>query len=212
MTSKPGSPFPSGFVITTPRLRITPLDPTNQAHCTFLAHLWNTDLFIRSCGRTSVLDAKSASEFINTRVLADYACNKHGMFLVSLQDQDTMSLQPLPIGTVSLLKGAPPNRHYLAPDIGYAILPEMNGKGYATEAAKGLIEWAKGELGITGVFGFCDATNLHSRRVLEKIGMEFRGIAALEMFGGAESAVCTLPGMSEDLSDYGLTEDIRNEK
>ncbi|KAJ5546757.1 hypothetical protein N7494_004342 [Penicillium frequentans] len=211
MTSKPGSPFPSGFVITTPRLRITPLDPTNEAHCTFLAHLWNTDLFFRSCGRTSVLDTRSASDFITTRVLADYARNKHGMFLVSLQEQDPMSLQPIPIGTVSLLKGAPPNRHYLAPDIGYAILPEMNGKGYATEAAKELIEWAKAELGITGVFGFCDARNLHSRRVLEKIGMEFRGIAALEMFGGAVSAVCTLPGMSEDLSVYGLTEDIRKE-
>jgi len=123
-----------------------------------------------------------------------------------------MPSSPIPIGTVSLMKGAPPNRHYTAPDVGYAILPEMNGKGYATEAGKGLIEWAKVELGVTGVFGFCDSTNLHSRRVLEKIGMEFRGIAALEVFGGAESAVCTLPGMSEDLSVYGLTEDIRKEE
>jgi RimJ/RimL family protein N-acetyltransferase len=109
------------------------------------------------------------------------------------------------------MKGAPPNRHYLAPDIGYAILPEMNGRGYATEAAKGLLEWARVELGITDVFGFCDTKNLHSRRVLEKIGMEFKGFAALEVFGGANSAVCTLPGMSEDLSVYGLTEDIRKE-
>ncbi|KAJ5630794.1 uncharacterized protein N7484_010894 [Penicillium longicatenatum] len=206
------SPFPSGFAIITPRLRITPLDPSNETHCTFLAQLWNTDLFIRSCGRTSVVDATSASEFIRTRILADYERNKHGMFLVSLQEQDPQSFPPIPIGTVSLMKGAPPNRHYLAPDIGYAILPEMNGRGYATEAAKGLLEWARVELGITDVFGFCDARNLHSRRVLEKLGMDFRGVAALEVFGGAESAVCTLPGMSEDLSVYGLTEDIRKEE
>lgn len=212
MTSPPQSPFPSGFVITTPRLRITPMDPTNETHCTFLARLWNTDLFIRTCGRTSVVDTTSAAEFMRTRVLADYARNKYGMFLVSLQEEDAIPSQPIPIGTVSLLKGAPPDRHYTAPDIGYAILPEMNGKGYATEAAKGLIGWAKAELGITGVFGFCGATNLHSRRVLEKIGLEFRGIAALEMFGGAESAVCTLPGMGEDLGVYGLTENIRTEK
>ncbi|KAJ5637599.1 hypothetical protein N7490_007478 [Penicillium lividum] len=209
MTS-PKSPFPSGFTIKTPRLRIVPFDPTNETHCTFLPHLWNTDLFIRSCGRTSVLDPESASEFIRTRILADYARNKHGIFLVLLQE-DTELFPPIPIGTVSLMKGAPPNRHYLAPDIGYAILPEMNGRGYATEAAKGLIEYAKMELGITDFFGFCSATHSHSRRVLERIGMAFRGIAALEVFGGKESAVYALPEMSEDLSIYGLTEEIRKE-
>ncbi|KAJ5777433.1 hypothetical protein N7520_000679 [Penicillium odoratum] len=209
MTS-PKSPFPSDFTIRTPRLRIIPFDPTNETHCKFLPHLWNTDLCIRSCGPTSVVDPESASEFIRNRILADYARNKHGIFLVLLQ-HDTGLLPPTPIGTVSLMKGAPPNRHYLAPDIGYAIIPEMNGRGYATEAAKGLMEYAKKELGITDFFGFCNATNSHSRRVLEKIGMDFRGVAALEVFGREESAVYALPEMSEDLSVYGVTEEIRKE-
>ncbi|KAJ5939565.1 hypothetical protein N7466_002699 [Penicillium verhagenii] len=205
------SPFPSDFSITTSRLRIIPFDPNNQSHCTFLVYLYNTDLFINACGRTPVIDTASASEYIRNRIVADYIRHKHGIFLILLQDQgtDPFMFPPIPIGTVSLMKGAPPNRHYLAPDVGYAILPEMNGRGYATEAAKALLAWARASLGISDVFGFCDSTNFHSRRVLEKVGLRLRGIAALEAFGGAESAVYALPGMSEDLSVYDLTEKLQ---
>jgi RimJ/RimL family protein N-acetyltransferase len=108
------------------------------------------------------------------------------------------------------MKGAPPGPLYLAPDIGYTILPEESGKGYATEAAKGLLEYASGELDIHGAFGFCAATDMRSRRVLEKIGMDYRGVAALSVFGGKESAVYTLPGMEKDLAVYNLTEQLHD--
>jgi RimJ/RimL family protein N-acetyltransferase len=108
------------------------------------------------------------------------------------------------------MKGAPPGPHYLAPDIGYTILPEESGKGYATEAAKGLLEYAKVELDIHAAFGFCAATDMRSRRVLEKIRMEYRGVAALSVFGEKESAVYALPGMDQDLGVYNLTEDLND--
>lgn len=108
------------------------------------------------------------------------------------------------IGTVSLMKGAPPGPHYLAPDVGYAILPEQSGKGYATEGAVGLLGYAKTALGIDAVFGFCDVENKRSCRVLEKIGMEFRGVKSLKVFGGKASAVYALSDMSQDLGVYGL--------
>lgn len=201
--SEPKSVFPPDFAIQTPRLQIIPLNPQNKSHCEFLAYLWNTEQYKRSLGQSKVQDAKSAEEFIRTRVLADYARNKYGIFLVLLRDDLT------PIGTVSLMKGAPPNLHYLAPDVGYVILPEMTGRGYATEAAKGLIDYGREELGIEDVFGFCGSENMQSRKVLERIGMDFRGIAELKVFGNALSAIYALPGMKEDLSIYGITEDIQ---
>lgn len=164
---------------------------------------------MKSLGRSGISDASSAQTFIRNRVLADYERNKHGLFLVLLYDEETK--QTTPVGTASLMKGAPHGPHYLLPDVGYVILPEMNGRGYATEATEGLIEYAKNDLGIEGVFGFCGPNNIGSRRVLEKAGMEFRGIAELTVFGRL-SAIYALPGMSEDLSVYGVNEEIQKEE
>ncbi|KAJ5370364.1 uncharacterized protein N7496_006456 [Penicillium cataractarum] len=205
MTTEPVSPFPPGFAIATPRLQIHPFDPDNSSHCEFLVKLWNTDDFINSSGRTGIDTTEKAAAFIRRRVLADYARNRHGQFLVSLVEA---THPPKLIGCVSLMKGSPPGPHYLAPDVGYTILPEDIGKGYATEASKGLLEYARVELGIHAAFGFCAATDMRSRRVLEKIGMDYRGVAALSVFGGKESAVYTLHGMDKDLSVYNLTEDL----
>lgn len=107
------------------------------------------------------------------------------------------------MGTVSLMRGEAPNA-YLVPDIGYSMLPEESGKGYASEAGRGLIEYARRELGIQGVFGFCGRDDSRSRRVLEKIGLEFRGERRLRVFGGKESAVFASRVMSLDLKEYGL--------
>lgn len=196
----PESPFPAGFAITTPRLQITPFNPANQTHCTFLVHLWNTDDFINSCGRTSVNTPEKAAWFIQERVLPDYNRNRHGLFLVSLREGK-------PIGVVSLMKGAPPGPYYLAPDVGYTILPEESGKGYATEAGKGVLEYARRDLGVEDALGFCEAEDMRSRRVLEKIGLVFRGVGDLALFGGKRSAVYALPAM-KDLMAYGVTEGL----
>jgi RimJ/RimL family protein N-acetyltransferase len=189
-----------GFTIPTPRLQISPFDPNDSTHCAFLVQLWNTDDFVSSCGRTGISTPEKASAFLQRKVLGDYAYHGFGMFLVSRQSDEGLK----PIGTVSLMKGIPPSPHYLAPDLGYAMLPEESGQGYATEAAKGLLEYAQRERGLDAVFGFCSAANQRSCRVLEKLGMEFRGVKALKVFGGDESAVYVLPGMSEDLGVYGV--------
>lgn len=194
------SPFPPGFKISTPRLQITPFDPNNQTHCTFLVQLWNTDDFINSCGHTGIDTPEKASAFIQNRVIPSYARNRHGIFLVSLHDGRH-------IGNASLMKGSPPDAHYTAPDIGYTILPEESGKGYATEVGKGVLEYARKDLGIDVAFGFCAAENMRSRRVLEKIGLVFRGVADLVVFGGQRSAVYALPSMG-DLAVYNLTEKL----
>ena len=92
----------------------------------------------------------------------------------------------------------------LVPDIGFAIVPEENGKGYATEAAGALIDYAKGELGVEGVFGFGDPENAGSRRVMEKLGMEDRGVRKVAAFGGRETQVFVTKEMGRDLAEYNL--------
>lgn len=159
---------------------------------------------MKTCGRTGIDTAEKASNFLRNRVHADYARNNYGMFLVSLKPHEHASLaESTPIGSVSLMRGEPPNA-YLAPDIGYVFLTKETGKGYATEAALALLAYAKKEFGVISVFGFCGTDDTHSARVLEKIGLEFRGEKKLKVFGGRESAVYALPIMSQDLTLYGL--------
>lgn len=56
-------------------------------------------------------------------------------------------------------------------EIGYDIVPHYWGRGYATEAAKALIDWALGQPGVRRVTAECLRDNVASARVLEKAGM-----------------------------------------
>lgn len=61
-----------------------------------------------------------------------------------------------------------------APDIGelgWLFLPEYQGRGYATEAAKGLLEWGRDRLGLRHFVAHCDAENRASQAVMKKLGM-----------------------------------------
>lgn len=56
-------------------------------------------------------------------------------------------------------------------EIGYDIIPKYQGQGYATEMARGLIEWGFCHAGVRQVTAECLVGNAPSIRVLEKIGM-----------------------------------------
>ena len=58
-------------------------------------------------------------------------------------------------------------------DIGYRLLPEYWGKGYATESAVPSLEYGFIELNIDTICGIADKDNLASQKVLEKIGLNF---------------------------------------
>lgn len=55
-------------------------------------------------------------------------------------------------------------------EIGYAVVPDRRRRGYATEAARALAEWAAGQEGVTSVVATCDEDNLGSVRTLERVG------------------------------------------
>jgi RimJ/RimL family protein N-acetyltransferase len=57
-------------------------------------------------------------------------------------------------------------------EIAWSILPDHQGRGLATEAARRALLWA-GELGIPRVIALTLVENAASRRVMEKAGLEF---------------------------------------
>jgi RimJ/RimL family protein N-acetyltransferase len=56
-------------------------------------------------------------------------------------------------------------------EIGFVFDPRHQGKGFATEAAAALLEWAFSSAGLHRVIGRTEARNAASARVLEKLGM-----------------------------------------
>ncbi len=61
-------------------------------------------------------------------------------------------------------------------EIGWAIHPAEWGKGFAVEAARGLLEFAFTDLGAHRVVAFSHALNTASLRVMQKLGMEQDGL------------------------------------
>jgi RimJ/RimL family protein N-acetyltransferase len=62
------------------------------------------------------------------------------------------------------------------PEIGYWLGVPFWGKGYATEAARAVIDHAFGDLGYEHLLGGARVSNPASRRVLEKCGFQWTGV------------------------------------
>ncbi len=62
-------------------------------------------------------------------------------------------------------------------EVGYSVVPDRRRRGYATEAARAMVEWALGQPGIAVVVAGCDDNNEPSLRTLERIGFCRTGAA-----------------------------------
>lgn len=62
-------------------------------------------------------------------------------------------------------------------ELGYGVLEQHRGRGYATEATHALVHWALDQPGVMSVIAECEPDNVGSIRVLEKLGMERTGVS-----------------------------------
>jgi ribosomal-protein-alanine N-acetyltransferase len=60
-------------------------------------------------------------------------------------------------------------------ELGYELAPDVWGHGYATEAAYAMVSFGFRELGVHRICAYCNADNLASARVLERLGMQREG-------------------------------------
>lgn len=92
----------------------------------------------------------------------------------------------LVVGGIGLF-GPPENGQV---ELGYGIVESRRGRGYATEAARAMVQLALDLPGVTEVVAGVDPTNAASVRVLEKAGLSFRSQDGAE----AQYAVTHPPG------------------
>jgi RimJ/RimL family protein N-acetyltransferase len=58
-------------------------------------------------------------------------------------------------------------------EVGFVVHPAHQRKGYATEAARAMIDFAFSTVGVHRVIGRTEARNAASARVFEKLGMRY---------------------------------------
>ncbi|WP_018933105.1 GNAT family N-acetyltransferase [Gracilibacillus lacisalsi] len=84
-----------------------------------------------------------------------------GVWFVIDKDNDTV------IGDIGF-KGKPDSENTI--EVGYGIVPSLQGKGCATEAVKEIILWAFTSNSVKRITAECENNNVASIRVLEKLG------------------------------------------
>ena len=135
----------------------------------FILALLNEPSFIHNIGDRGVRTLDEARDYIINRMVASYENFGFGMYLVILKGTG------IPTGLCGLVK-----RDGLDDvDIGYAFLPQYWSKGYATESALAVKEYAKDTVGLERLVGITAPKNQGSIQVLEKIGLEFEKMVRL---------------------------------
>lgn len=135
----------------------------------FLVELMNSPHFLKYIGDRKVRTRTDAENYLTQGALASYQKNGFGMYLVEEKQTQT------PVGACGLVDR--PGIEDV--DIGYAFLPDFTGRGYASEAAKAMYDFALVRLKLIKLVAIVMPENKSSIRILEKLGMRFEQMITL---------------------------------
>jgi len=162
------------WLIETERLRLRPVTVDDTE---LMLAIWNDPAFIRNVSDRGIRTVEQAREAIESgaqKLFEDYG---YGPYCMSLKSDGTM------IGICGLFK----RDNLEDPDIGFGVLPDYCGKGYAGEAAAAVVNFARNELGITALTAIVSPTNAPSIGLIEKLGLTFDQMITMP---GDDDAIC----------------------
>ena len=107
-----------------------------------------------------IKNLEEAKEYLNENYIKYYKLDKGYRYAISLKDSNKV------IGYLNISDEK-------SQDLGYGVNKKYWGKGYATEACMGILEYLKNK-GHDYITATHDIKNIGSGKVLEKIGMEYK--------------------------------------
>jgi RimJ/RimL family protein N-acetyltransferase len=140
-----------------------------KADAEFVLGLLNEPSFIQNIGDRGVRTLEDAEGYMEKGPISSYVQNGFGLYVVASKVTGES------IGMCGLIK-----RDGIEDvDIGYAFLPRFWSRGYATEAARAVMKYARDVVRLKRVVAIVDPLNQPSIRVLEKLGMRFEKMIKL---------------------------------
>ena len=143
--------------------------PTSEDDAEFIFELLNTPNWIKYIGDRDVRSLEKAKAYIAEKMIPQLERLGYSNYtLIRKQDRKK-------IGTCGLydrdgLEGI---------DIGFALLPEFEKKGFAFEASNKLKEGAINEFGIERISAITTKDNVASQRLIVKLGLTLTGTIKL---------------------------------
>jgi RimJ/RimL family protein N-acetyltransferase len=136
----------------------------------FIRRLVNEPAWKLYIGDSRVTTLDEARNYLAQGPVAMYARLGFGLYLVELKTT------AVTIGICGLLK-----RESLEDvDLGFALLQEFWGQGYALESAAAVVDYGRTTFGLKRLAAISSPENLASARLLEKLGFRFERLAKLK--------------------------------
>ncbi len=129
----------------------------------------NQPSYHRFIGDRNLRSLSDMEDYLTQKILPSYPNNGFGLYKLSLRQTHQA------IGMFGLL-----SRPFLpAVDIGYVLLDEFSGKGYAFSAAQALVQYATTVLHLPRLLAIVLPGNVRSIHLLKKLGFTFQGTFSL---------------------------------
>lgn len=147
-------------IVETDRLRLREL---TMGDSEFIIELLNSPGWIKFIGDRNVQTLEDAQNYLQNGPMKLYRQHDFGLWMVELKTEQT------PIGICGLLKRDTLN----LPDLGFCLLPQFQGKGYAYESAKAAIEAGMKDYQLEKLCAITLPENNASIRLLGRLGFGF---------------------------------------
>lgn len=143
--------------------------------------IWNDPAFVRHVGDRGIRTIEEARTAMEEGAFKLYENFGYGPYCMVLKTDGTC------IGICGLFR----RDNLDDPDIGFSVLPDYCGAGFASEAATAVVAHARDDLGIETLTAIVSPENIASIGLIKKLGLSFdRGI--------------TMPGEDDEISLYSM--------
>mgnify|MGYP000044150586 FL=1 len=130
----------------------------------FLLELVNTPNWIKYIGDRNIKTLEQAEDAIKNNYIKSYQTNGFGFYKLQVKEENNLT-----IGTCGLLKRDTLDHV----DIGFAMLPNFEGKGFGFESSQAVLNVAKEKFNLDKIVAITLPTNTNSIKLLEKLGLSF---------------------------------------
>lgn len=136
---------------------------------TFFCGSLNEPSWLQNIGDRGVRTPEDAERYIREKIWEAYNAHGFGMYVVESKQHGQ------PIGTCGLVRrGTLPGA-----DLGFAMLPEFWGQGFAFEAASAVMTFARDIQHLPPLLAIVNPDNTRSCRLLAKLGFEYQRLIRL---------------------------------
>ncbi len=129
----------------------------------FILELVNDPGWLTYISQHSINTLDKARDYICERLLAAYAEHGYGLWLIERVSDNAM------LGMCGLVR----RESLPAPDLGFALLAQYSGQGYAFEASQAAIQYAKDNTPYGSLLAITLPDNKASIRLLQRLGFTY---------------------------------------